>query len=538
MALLEIKNLSFSYPNSETLALNDINVKVERGDFVIISGESGCGKTTLLRLIKNTCSPNGKKEGNVFYNGKDISSFNLKENSEIGLVFQHADRQIVTDTVWHELAFGLENLGINENIAKKKISEVCTFFGINNYYNKKTNELSGGEKQLLALSSVLVMEPKLLLVDEATSSLDPIATIDFINQLERLNKELGITILLVTHSLDDVYDKANRLIILEKGKVIFDQYKKDINKNINKLDYKNRTILPIYIQMFLDKGYLPESINEARNLIDENINITPIIKKETNKETIIEVKHGYFRYYREGNDILKDLNIKIYKGEILSILGSNGVGKTTLVKVISGIRKLYSGKVLIDNKNIKKMSDYEIYHNNISVISQNPYSLFTNDKVIDELKEVSSIMGNNDEVDNIIDLVKIRNLLNKHPYDLSGGEAQKVALAKMLLFDPKIIILDEATKGLDNYYKNELANVLIKLKEEGKTVILVTHDMEFASIVSDRCALYFDGEIVSIDDKDEFFKDNSFFTTTVHKVTRGNYELVTLKDYLEMTNGK
>ncbi len=540
MALLEVKNLSFKYSEASKKTLENISFDVNEGEFVIISGASGCGKTTLLRLIKHVCSPNGEKDGDILFNGKEVSKLSVKENTEIGFVMQNPDNQMVTDTVWQELAFGLENLRLERSEIRKRIAEVCSFFGINSYYHKKVNELSGGEKQLLTVASILVMEPKIILFDEATSQLDPIATIDFINLLDRINKELGITIIMVSHNLDECFDKATRLIFMEDGKIVNDFKKEELKDNLSKLSEVSIKALPIFDRMFVTSNYLPNNINEARLYYANNFNnkLKDIEYKEySNKNNIIEIKNAYFRYSKDDKDILKDLSLSVKEGEILTIFGANGSGKTTLIKVISGIRKLYSGKVLINHKNIKKLSDLELYHKNISVISQNPYSLFTCDSVYGELSDVCKIMDNKDRLEEVVNLLKIDNLLKTHPYDLSGGEAQKVALAKMLLFEPKIIILDEATKGLDVYYKEELANILLKLKEEGKTIILVTHDMEFASSISDRCALYFDGEIVSIEEKHKFLSHNRFFTTTTAKITKGYNNIVTLKEFIEALNG-
>lgn len=540
MEILEVKNLSFTYPKCDSFSLKDVSFSVNEGEFVIISGESGCGKTTLLRLIKDVCSPNGTMTGEINAFGKNVKALSVKENTQIGFVMQNPDNQIVCDNVWEELAFGLENLKYSKNEIRKRVAEVCSFFGMNNYFHRKTSELSGGEKQLLALASVLVMEPKILLFDEATSQLDPIATIDFMNHLHRINDELGITIIMVSHNLDECFNLANRLIILDKGEIIFNEKKEDIINKVGSLSNKQKTIFPVYDRMFIDKGYLPNSISDARSLIIDKFNDLKINKhyyEPDKKPNIIEIKDAYFRYSKDDSDVLRGLNLDIKEGEILSIIGGNGVGKTTLVKVISGIKRLYSGKVSINGKNVNKLSDFDLYHNNISVISQNPYSLFTSDSVCEEFSEVAKIMNNKNKVSEVIDLLKIGDLLNKHPYDLSGGEAQKVALAKMLLFEPKIIILDEATKGLDVYYKEELAKILLNLKASGKTIILVTHDMEFASNISDRCALYFDGEIVSVEEKHKFLLNNSFYTTTVAKVTKGYWDLVTLSDFLEAFYG-
>lgn len=528
MALLEIEKLNFTYNsmiNTKKRALDNINLSISKGDFVVLCGATGSGKSTLLKMIKKELRPIGKVEGKILLDGVDVLTLdNRTSASKVGFVMQNPDTQIVTDKVWHELAFGLENLGEEKEVIRRKVAEISGFFGISSWYHKDTSILSGGEKQLLNLASIMVMQPDVLLLDEPTSQLDPISATSFLNSIKKINSDLGLTVILVEHNLEDIYSFANKIVVMDEGKILYCDTPEKVSESLLNANNKRMIYgLPSPVRIYNALGincHCPLTINEGKNFIVRNyyndINEINIEKNIENKEVAIEVKDAYFRYEKDSANILNGLNLKVYKGEICCIVGANGAGKSTLLKIINGNCKLQSGKIKIFGEN--KKNSYKI-----STLPQNPNALFICEKVIDELEELAKLLKINnskERIKKVSDILEIENLYDTHPYDLSGGEAQKVALAKILLIDPDIILLDEATKGLDGYSKLMISEILKKLKEEGKTIVIVTHDIEFAGMYADRCAMYFDGEIVSIDNRIDFFTYNNYYTTSASRMSR------------------
>lgn len=550
MALIDIKNLSFTYPLQQNKALDNISLSIDKGEFVLICGETGCGKSTLIRQIKSDIAPFGGLKGQIYYDNIPLEDLDKrKSSSEIGYVMQNPDNQIVTDKVWHELAFGLENLGIKSPIIRRRVAEMASFFGIESWFRRDVKDLSGGEKQLLNLASTMVMNPKLLILDEPTSQLDPIAAYDFINTLNKINKELALTIVLVEHRLEDVFPMADKILILEKGKKLIFDTPESIGENIRAFNVNNKIIhgfpSPIRIYSKLDtKDKCPLTIKDGTSWLSKNFNKSDIPLKSPsvgdNTKPMIELKDIWFRYKRDLPHVLRGLNVKINQGEVFSILGGNGTGKTTTLNIISGISQPYRGKILINNKKISDYKNMDLYRNNLAVLPQDPQTLFLTNKVSSEFDEIGKIMkldknSYNENVNTIAEKLNIKDLFNKHPYDLSGGEQQKLALAKILLLKPKIILMDEPTKGLDGYSKRVLGEIIKDLKEHNVTIVLVSHDVEFCAEYSDRCGLFFDGNIVSQDKPVEFFSENNFYTTAANRMSRHIFKnAITTEDVVKL----
>ena len=536
MEILRIENLNFSYPKTEKKALDDINLSIDAGEFIVVCGESGCGKTTLLKLIKKELAPIGEKSGKIFYEGKEQNDIDARESaSEIGYVLQNPDSQIVTDKVWHELAFGLENLGIPTETIRRRVGEMASYFGITDWFRKKTDELSGGQKQILNLASVMVMQPKILLLDEPTSQLDPIAASDFIATLQKLNRELGLTVILAEHRLEEVFPICDRVLMLEDGKKLLFEAPRDVGTELKKIDKDHRMMLglPSAVRIFdaLDiDDVCPLTVREGRDFLEKHFlykkGTEDKIEEYTHSENVMaEFKNVWFRYEKDLPDVLRNTNLKVYSGEIFCILGGNGTGKTTTLNVLSGLDRAYRGKVLIDGKKIKDYKGNSLYRGVLAFLPQNPETVFVRDTVRADFDELLSAMGlkkeeRTEKIEKLAKRLSVSHLLDRNPYDISGGEQQKCALMKTLLSDPKILLLDEPTKGLDAYSKKNLADIIKELKSAGMTIIAVTHDVEFASEVANRCALFFDGEILSADVPRKFFSENNFYTTASNRMAR------------------
>lgn len=544
MEILSIKDLTFSYPNKENFALQNVNLSINSGDFVVVCGQSGSGKTTLLRMLKKEIAPYGEKQGAVYYKGEDVEKLDDKISAQkIGFVFQKPDQQIVTDKVWHELAFGLESLGYDSDYIRLRVGEMANYFGITSLFRKKTTELSGGQKQLMNLASVMAMSPDVIILDEPTSQLDPITANDFITTLKKINDELGLTVIIIEHRLQEVFPIADKVAVMEDGKVICYDTPRNVCEKLSNHPMSQGFPSAVRIwQKSGSKGECPLTVKEGRNFINSNFSERKLPLRNTipNTEDIITLKDVFFRYEKGGNDILSGTNLSIKKGEHFCILGGNGSGKTTTLKILAGLLKPYRGKVIIDNNKMTKKTTADFNRLGVAMLPQNPESVFLKSRVIDDYTELCKIKGieklaYEDKINSVAKKLGIKDLLENHPYDLSGGEIQKCALGKVLISEPKILLLDEPTKGVDAYNKIALSKILQEIKSDGVTIITVTHDVEFASIVADRCGLFFDGEVLSSLVPQEFFSKNNFYTTASSRISRDKFaNAVTVDDVVSL----
>lgn len=590
MALFEIRNLTFTYPDQEKPALTDLNFTLKQGEFLVVCGKSGCGKSTLLRHFKTAMAPYGERKGQILFEGRELDTVSVREQgARIGYVLQSPDNQLVTDKVWHELAFGLENLGYETGTIRLRVAEMASFFGIQTWFEKNVEELSGGQKQLLNLAAVMAMQPDLLVLDEPTSQLDPLAAGDFLATLRKINAELGTTILLIEHRLEEVLAYADRVLVMENGGILALDTPEKLPSLIRENDMFQAMPVPMRIfEELSGEGDSPVTVREGREWLEEwreekkisengQENRTEAIehrsdvrdreiaekqtdtqasenigtrssskpsvfsglrekiftKKETGQQpqTVLEARDVWFRYEKELPDVVRDLNLKVQKGELYCLLGGNGTGKSTTLRLLGRIRKPYRGKFFLNGKELGTYRESELYGKLLGILPQNPQSLFVKDTVEKDLREMS---GDTERLRDVIEKTEIRHLLGSHPYDLSGGEQQRAALAKVLLLDPKIILLDEPTKGLDGFYKKKLAQILKGLTAEGKTILMVSHDIEFCAEYGDTCALFFHGSVVTSAPAREFFAGNSFYTTAANRMARKWYpEAVTAKDVIE-----
>ena len=534
METVKVNGFSFKYSLGSKSALKDINFTVNEGEFIVVCGPSGCGKSTLLRSLKPQLRPFGETSGSIEFCGRGIKDIPDEESAaQIGFVMQSPDAQIVTDKVWHELAFGLENLGVPTHIIRSRVAEMANYFGIHTWFRKKTAELSGGQKQLLNLASVMLMQPKLLILDEPSSQLDPIASREFLENVRKINLELGTTIIITEHNLEDVYGYADKVLLMEHGEAVKYLPPQEMAQYLaeNERDGMYKA-LPTPARMYgcVLRGECPLSIVEGRRWFSRQMEgkalPKPVLTEEKRPdERAIDVKEVWFQYEKGADPVLRDLSFSLRRGEICSILGGNGAGKTTTLSVISQKNKFNIGRINIAGKDIKKYKGNELFDHNLAVLPQNPQSLFVFETLRRDLEEVLRLHKMkkeeiNERVELMAKMLGLSELLERHPYDLSGGEMQKAALAKILLLEPKILLLDEPTKGMDALSKENLGGILRGLRDSGVSVLMVTHDIEFCAKYSDHCMLFFDGYIVSEGSPKKFFADNSFYTTAASRMTR------------------
>ena len=544
MAHFQIENLTFSYAAAKNKrSLDDVSLTIEKGEYIVLCGKSGSGKTTLLKHLKSVLTPSGKRSGTILFNGVPMEQVSQRDqSSKIGYVMQNPDDQIVTDKVWHELAFGLESLGTDQKTMRSRVAEMACYFGIQDWFHRDVANLSGGQKQLLNLASIMAMQPEVLILDEPTSQLDPIAASDFLNTVRKINMELGTTVIITEHRLEDIFPYADRAIVMDGGKVIAD----DTPRNIGQLLWEQKNdmfaAMPTPVRVFYGTegtGSCPLTVREGRTWLSrsfpegakKNVFSADLLPEEI-ESPALSLKELWFRYEKNSPDILRGVSAEVAAGSLFAIVGGNGAGKSTTLKAICGICKPYRGKVKIFGKPIEKYKSAELFQNCLAMLPQDPKSLFVAKTVREELEEMTRDQS---KIGEIAAVCEIENLLGSHPYDLSGGEQQRAALAKVLLTNPRLLLLDEPTKGIDSFFKEKLANILCKLKEQGITIVMVSHDVEFCAKYADTVSMFFDGQVLTTDTPRRFFGNNSFYTTAANRMSRHVFSMaVTAEDVVNL----
>ena len=528
MAHFHIENLTFSYPGSVTPTLDGVSLDIEKGEFLLLCGRSGSGKTTLLRQLKPTLAPYGKRQGEVFFDGKPIGEMTSREQAEkIGFVMQDPQEQIVTDKIWHELAFGLENLGCDPAVMRLRVAEMASFFGIQDWFHREVAELSGGQKQLLNLASVMAMQPEVLILDEPTSQLDPISAGDFLNTLKKINRELGTTIVITEHRMEDIFPAADRVAVMEDGRLTFLGSPREVGLALRESASPLFSALPAPVRVYYavnPAGRCPLTVREGRAWLSEEFPEGASVDAlpepacpDTDGEAALVIKECWLRYTRTGPDVLRGLNLRVPRGSLFAILGGNGTGKSTALKAVCGSVKAYRGSIEILGKRQRDYRPRELFRGCLSMLPQDPRSLFVKETVLEDLQEMGAEQA---AVEEIAALCRITELLSANPADLSGGELQRAALAKVLLRKPKLLLLDEPTKGMDSIFKAEFAAILDRLCREGVTVVMVSHDVEFCAEYAQLVGLFFDGQLITTGTPQTLFGSNSFYTTAVSRMSR------------------
>lgn len=542
MAHFEIKDLTFSYAAAKGKhSLENVSLTIEQGEFLVLCGKSGSGKSTLLRQLKTVLTPNGKRTGEILFRGVPLKQVSDRVQSEkIGFVMQNPDDQIVTDKVWHELAFGLESLGCDQKTMRGRVAEMACYFGIQDWFHRDVATLSGGQKQLLNLASIMAMQPEVLILDEPTSQLDPIAASDFLNTVRKINTELGTTVIITEHRLEDIFPYADRAVVMEKGRVIADDTPGKVGQLLFEQANPMFAAMPTPVRVYFGAGGTGESpltVRQGRSWLsrrfpnrpEKDAIAAPPLPEEV-KDPALVLKELWFRYEKDSPDILRGVSAEIPSGSLYAILGGNGAGKSTTLKAISGICRPYRGKVMLFGKPVDKYKSSELFNGCLAMLPQDPKSLFVKKTVREDLSEMTR---DKSSIERIAALCQVTELLDSHPYDLSGGEQQRAALAKVLLTNPKLLLLDEPTKGIDSFFKETFANILSDLKKQGITIVMVSHDVEFCARYADVVSMFFDGQILTTDTPRRFFGSNSFYTTAAHRMSRHIFDgAVTAEDVI------
>lgn len=626
MKIIELKKLSFRYSGEDKEILSDIDLAIEEGGFYVICGASGSGKSTLLRQLKTSLQPVGQRSGRILYYGRDLEEVSqYTQSAKIGFVFQNPDTQIVTDKVWHELAFGLESIGMPQDMIRVRVAEMASYFGIQNWFYQSTDTLSGGQKQLLNLASVMVMRPKVLLLDEPVSQLDPIAAADFMATVHKLHAEFGITVIMAEHSLEEVAAYVDEVIFMKEGRLIAKGKMEELGNILETHDPSMEEILTVPMQIargyeklqkkkedtaFTTNDRIPYTVALGQKWMaqrfplakQEEIKGFPFTKQEETEKfafakqeeaqrflgakqeeagrfTSVKQKEKKslpakdpkkqnrgkrsfdgkkipfaiqctelcYHYPQADVDVVDHLSLFVEEGAIFALMGGNGSGKTTTLHLLGGLLKPQKGTIEFFGRSLTKYKEKELRNGILGVLPQDPTTLFVRKTVEEDLYEVLEDQKEQNQIktffgetkqeiwQNVIALLGIEDLLKKHPYDLSGGEQQKAALAKVLLRQPAILLLDEPTKGLDAGSKKRLGELLVGLSQKKVTILMVSHDIEFCAKYATKTGLFFDGNIASMQDTKEFFVENHFYTTAANRMCRNYFpDVVTVQDAIRV----
>ena len=612
MKIIELKKLSFRYSGEDKEVLSDIDLAIEEGGFYVICGASGSGKSTLLRQLKTSLQPVGQRSGRILYYGRDLEEVSqYTQSAKIGFVFQNPDTQIVTDKVWHELAFGLESIGMPQDMIRVRVAEMASYFGIQNWFYQSTDTLSGGQKQLLNLASVMVMHPKVLLLDEPVSQLDPIAAADFMATVHKLHAEFGITVIMAEHSLEEVAAYVDEVIFMKEGRLIAKGKMEELGNILETHDPSMEEILTVPMQIargyeklqkkkedtaFTTNDRIPYTVALGQKWMaqrfplakQEEIKGFPFTKREETEKfafakqeeagrfTSVKQKEKKslpakdpkkqnrgkrsfdgkkipfaiqctelcYHYPQADVDVVDHLSLFVEEGAIFALMGGNGSGKTTTLHLLGGLLKPQKGTIEFFGRSLAKYKEKELRNGILGVLPQDPTTLFVRKtveedlyEVLEEQNQIKTFFGETRQEiwQNVIALLGIEDLLKKHPYDLSGGEQQKAALAKVLLRQPAILLLDEPTKGLDAGSKKRLGELLVRLSQKKVTILMVSHDIEFCAKYATKTGLFFDGNIASVQDTKEFFVENHFYTTAANRMCRNYFpDVVTVQDAIRV----
>ena len=520
MGIIEVRDLWYRYPGISEPALKGLNLEIEKGEFVLLTGPSGCGKTTFCRCLNGLIPHfyNGDLRGEVIINGLSIRENTInKLATHVGLIFQNPDNQIFALTVEKDVAFGLENLGIEKNEMLKHIDWALDRTGLKEMRQRATYELSGGQKQRLAIASILAMKPKIIVLDEPTSFLDPIGAEKIFKVLQALNKEDRITIILIEHRIDLAARYVNRVILFNDGRIIDDGPPEKVfsaeesrlagvgipkiiqlGKRLRRMGV-NLENLPLDTLMFTEK--LKEKlVNKRISLLAEpNTKVNRMIEDSGNSPIIKVCDISYS--YPNGVEAIKNVSLNISKGEFVAIMGENGAGKTTLVKHFNGLLRPQIGKIFIDGIDSATMSVAALARK-VGLVFQNPDDQLFSENVEEEIKFALKNFGFNKEiiekrVNWALNLLGIERYRKSSPFILSGGERKRVALASVLAWDPDVLVLDEPTIGQDYAQKERLRHFLLQLRSQGKTTVIVTHDVEFVVDSKPRILLMSQGRIIA-----------------------------------------
>ncbi|MDD2212577.1 MAG: ATP-binding cassette domain-containing protein [Clostridia bacterium] len=551
MAFIKVEDLTYYYPETETPALEKINLSLNRGEFVLVLGSSGCGKSSLVRALAGLLPDfyGGRFGGRIYLENQEIRT--IKRSAlvkKVGMVFQDPESQLIMSSVEQELVLGMENLGLPVSLMKRRLMEVGEAFALSPYLQQRVTQLSGGLQQKVVLASILAMQPEILILDEPTSQLDPVAGEEILTTVRKLNEDQGMTVILIEQRLERCFHLADRVVVMEKGRIV--QNQTNLKQLVVWAVKEGSPFLPPLPKLFARSGFtrIPLTVKEGRGLLSEETggrfsclsaeaaaDQTGLVSRSQKKakkpspspcltgekELLLQVENVAYTY-ENGVEALKEINLELYAGDFLVLMGENAAGKTTLLKNTRGLLQPTKGTVRFLGQELKTRP-IEEWAGEIGYLSQYPGDYLFLPTVREEIEFTldNLHLPKGVRVDLLLEKLGLTKFAESYARDLSSGERQRVALAAVLAADPKLIILDEPTRGLDYELKAHLGEILQNLQKEGRAILLVTHDVEFAAEYAAEIALMTQGTIIAKGSKEEMLSDSAFFSPQVAKLFGG-----------------
>jgi energy-coupling factor transport system ATP-binding protein len=532
-AVATLNDVRYQYPRTAAATLDGISWELDEGTFALLIGRSGSGKSTLLRCL-NGLVPHftgGRFGGVVRIGTRDTRTTGPRDlASDVGFVFQDPETQMLTDRVDDEIAFGLEQQGVPRALMRKRVEEALDLLGLVHLRHRSPSTLSGGERQRVAIAAAISTHPRLLVLDEPTSQLDPWGAEEVLTALTRFNEDLGLSIVLAEHRLERVLVHADTVRLLHGQGVAFDGTPSQMAKILD------ADALPPVTALARHLGWsdLPLTVKEARRhpalpMLKERLaDEVPVHSARAVGAPVIEVQGACVVLDR--SPVIQNTSLTICEGEFVALMGRNGSGKTTLLRTMLGFQSLQKGRVLVGghDRSGKDPGDLGGF---VGYVPQQPGALFFHERLIDELRFTARLRGtSDDDLPALLDRLGLRFAADRHPRDLSGGERQRAALAAVLAGKPRVLMLDEPTRGMDPWHRRQLIDVLKDVQAEGVAIVMATHDVELVAGAADRVVLLGDGSIVADGPPSAVLSDSLTFTTQINKVIGGQW--LTVHDVL------
>ncbi len=545
--MIRFEQVTYTYPGGDGPALRDVDLEIADGEFILVAGPSGSGKSTLLRCI-NGLVPHfhgGTWQGRVVVDGRDTRDYEPRSLSDlVGFVFQDPEAQMVVELVEDELVFGMENLGLDRRVMRRRVEEVLDQLEIAHLRHRRLETLSGGERQRVAIAAVLTTQPRVLVLDEPTSQLDPHAAEEILTALQKLNADLGLTIVLSEHRLERVAQYVDRIVFCRSAAPDGEHRQPAEPEPLILVGAPDEILARapfapplVEVARALDWNPLPLTIKAARRFAaDLELPAAPYddsVERQSGRERwfgrtaeadvpAVVLAVANLHVALDGRQVVHGVDLQVVPGEILAIMGRNGSGKTTLLRALIGLLKIDRGRIRLDGVDISRWTA-EDRSRLIGYVPQDPRSLLFQPTVREELRwtlgqEAGAHVDTEARIDRLLVTLGLEQHAKTHPRDLSSGEQQRVALATVLIREPRALLLDEPTRGLDYLSKDRLVKILKQIQQQGRAVVLVTHDVELVAECAGRVALMGAGEVVTEGPTRTLLHESLIFSSQVGKL--------------------